>query len=256
MSLLPPTTWTEFRPRLWEYEKPVTQYFDRLPPRPTDPLYKEVLCAVKRQFQIPKVKPFHIDDSIRNLELKKMRVFDRNQIKQYVHNLKYRIYNKCSTPCTSLARTTVTKRRKFGLIWGYPAPMTYAEAMFALPLLRGFKRETRLPYGLWIQYSSGNLRKLRAHRRNNKSKWFSLDWSRFDQRIPAWLIRDCFDILWSYVDLSGYEYYGEPKDNDTLPRLMYLIVKYFINTPIKLPSGKVIKKKRGIAFGKILALEL
>lgn len=260
---IPATDWVRYRPKPWDFEVPILRYFDTLPPRLDDELYHTVLRDVQRQFNIPKQRPLHIDDFIRHFHhpekspglpytamgLKQKRDVDTCYIKQYVHNLKYRIYKKCSTPCTAASRTTVARPEKFRLIWGYPAHMTYAEGMFAQPLINGFKRDVRSPYGLWVQFSKRHIRTLQAHRRHPSSQWLGLDWSRFDQRVPAWLIRDAFKVLWSFIDLTGYQYRGVPTHPHTLPRLMDRIVKYFINTPIKVPTGKVFRKKQGVPSG-------
>ncbi|XP_044747514.1 uncharacterized protein LOC123308761 isoform X4 [Coccinella septempunctata] len=245
-------------PKISDYEIPLARYSERLPQRTKDPLYTSVLREVGEQFRIPKVRPYHIDDSIRhfqhpeqspglpyiNMGFKRMDEIDRLHIKQYVRNLKYDIYNRCNTPC----RTTVARTPELRLIWGYPAHMTFAEGMFVQPLIRGYRRAQGI-YGLWIQNAEDYMRLLQSHRQSEESSWLGLYWNSFDPHVPAWLIRDAFQIILSNMDLTGYEEYGAPVHPHTLPNLQRKIVNYFINTPIKLLSGKVFRKKQGVPSG-------
>lgn len=141
----------------------------------------------------------------------------------------------------------VAPKPKFRLIWVYPAHMTYAEGMFAAPLIRAYTA-SRGKYGLWINFSKGDMRGLMAKRRT-RNLWLGADWDSFDARVPAWLIRDAFDILYAQVDFKHYAEWGAPTDPDTLPRLWDRIIKYFINTPIRFQNGVVKRKRRGVPSG-------
>lgn len=138
-DLLPSTDWTRFRPRPQHIVAKVNTYFRRLPRRPVnDPRYEAALIKTRRQFAISKVNPLHINDAINHFQhpdrspglpytsqgFKRKDEVHPNVIKQYVHNLKYGIYTKCTTPCNAVAKSMVAKSPKFRLIWVYPSHMT------------------------------------------------------------------------------------------------------------------------------------
>lgn len=257
------TTWKRKHPKGFEVEQRVRTYLARKPARPQDSQYQEAYQRTLRDFTLPSpVRPLHINDSIKQFQnvdrspglpytsegLKRKDEVDPQRIKQYAHNLKYGYYQRCDTPCTAAVKTMVTQRGdKWRLVWVYPAHMTFIEGMFAQPLIRRYQAQ-RGAYGLWIQYSKGDLRYLRS-KRNTKAKWLGVDWSGFDASVPAWLIRDAFKILRAQVDFTRYEEWGIPTDAYTLPRLWNRIVQYFINTPMRLQSGKVIRTERGVPSG-------
>lgn len=250
-----------YHPKLFEIKKKVSHYFTDTPARPKDPEYTAALYKASADFNIPKVKPLHINDSIRQFQhvnrspglpytqegYKRKDEVPPERIKQYVHNLKYGIYSRCDTPCTAAVKTTVSKKNKFRLIWVYPAHMTFAEGMFANPLIRAYQAR-RGPYGIWISYAKGDMRSLMC-RRSKHRLWLGADWQNFDSTIPAWLIRDAFSILRDKIDFSSYADWGTPTDPDTLPRLWDRIVKYFIDTPIRFQDGVVVKTHRGVPSG-------
>jgi hypothetical protein len=240
----------------------VGKYFHSKPSRPTDERYQEALRKVDKIFHLPnKVNPLHINDSIKyykNVDrspglpytqygLKRKDEVDPESIKLFVHKLKYNIYPKCYTPCTAAVKTVVSRTRKFRTVWAYPAHMTFAEGMFAQPLIWSYEAAEG-PYALWVKFSKGHMKRLMV-KRNRHRKWLGVDWSSFDSTIPAWLIRDAFVILRSNLDFSKYREWGSPTDPDTLPRLWKQIVSYFINTPIRFQDGLVWKKRQGIPSG-------
>lgn len=255
------TSWSRYRPRLFEVKRKVQQYFKAKPYRPRDSRYALALRKASQDFRIPTTYPLHINDSIRQFQntdrspglpytqegLKRKDEVDPNRIKHYVHNLKYGIYSRCNTPCTAAVKSMVSKRNKFRLIWVYPAHMTFAEGMFAAPLIRAYTA-SRSHYGLWLNFAKGDMRGLMASR-HKRNVWLGADWDGFDATVPAWLIRDSFSILRSYMDFSRYEQWGVPTDGHTLPRLWDRIVKYFIDTPIRFQDGVVWKKHQGVPSG-------
>jgi hypothetical protein len=141
----------------------------------------------------------------------------------------------------------VGKDPKFRLVWVYPAHMTFAEGIFAQPLIQAYKQE-RKQYALWVNYSHGHMKHIQLSKPKSWS-WLALDWRAFDVNVPAWLIRDAFNIIRPNIDFSKYYLWGRPTDPDTLPRLWNRVIEYFINTPIKLPNGKVVRKRNGVPSG-------
>lgn len=129
------------------------------------------------------------------------------------------------------AKSIVGKTPKFRLICVYPAHITFAEVIFAAPLIRAYKKKD--PYALRVQYSKGDMAVLQAQLPHGHT-WLGMDWSSFDSSIPAWLVRDAFSILRDQIDFAKYDNRESPTNADTLPRLWRQIINYFINTPVKL----------------------
>nr|QZZ63398.1 hypothetical protein [Leuven Partiti-like virus 4] len=259
------TQFTRYRPQPSDFKSKVLPYLTSKPNRPKDAVYLSALATVRRLFALPaKVNPLHINDSIKYFQngdkspglpytargIKQKRDVPVNEIKQYVHNVKYGIYQHCRTPCTGAARTMISKstEKKFRLIWVYPAHMTLAEGMFAQPLIWAYQR-LEGPYGIWIQYARGDAKRLMAAKRFPSQRWLGMDWTAFDANVPSWMIRDAFQILREQMDFSKYQERGVPTHDFTLDTLWNHLVHYFINTPIKLPTGEVLKTRRGVPSG-------
>lgn len=263
VEYFPSTDYVRYRPRPWDITSKVEAYFQKPKPRISDSFYIEALSRTRKDFTLSqKSKPRHINDSIKFFQhpdrspglpyttqgFKRKDEVDPLIIKQYVHHLKYGHYKKCTTPCNAVGKSMVGKEPKFRVIWVYPAHMTFAEGMFAQPLIHAYKQANGV-YGSWIQFSRGHMRYLMSRKKSPKNKWLGWDWSSFDSTIPAWLIRDAFAILRDQLDFSSYEKWGKPTDPDTLPRLWDRIVHYFINTPVKFPDGRVKVKAHGVPSG-------
>jgi len=138
-------------------------------------------------------------------------------------------------------------KEKFRLIWVYPAHVTFAEGMFAQPLISAYQQRLG-SYAIWCKYSHGHMRTIMGLK-PKRMHWLGLDWSGFDTRIPAWLIRDAFAILRKQINWNEYEEWGKPTHPGTLERLWDACVHYFINTPAKFPDGHVEVKCHGVPSG-------
>lgn len=258
------TKWIRSKPNPTKIKERIQKYFCRRPPRPTNYRYTSALFKAREAFRLPyRVNPFHVNDVIRHYShpdrspglpytkegLRRKDEVDPNRIKWAVHAMKYGIWTKCKTPCNAVAKTAVHPTdEKLRLIWVYPAHMTFAEGMFAMPLIRAYKQQLGSPYGIWIRYQCGDMRYLRS-KKLPEYTWLAADWSGFDATVPPWIIRDAFQILLENLDLSRYEFRGIPTDAESLPRLWKTILNYFINTPIKDPDGKVRIKAGGVPSG-------
>lgn len=136
---------------------------------------------------------------------------------------------------------------KVRAIWGYPATMTFGEAMFALPLIRAYQQQNNGPIAYGYETFNGGAAKV--CRRFNKHKTFvGLDFKKFDKTVPAWLVREAFQILMMNIDFTKYRDYGTAQFNRNLWMFQY-IMEYFINTPIRLANGVRLRKSNGIASG-------
>lgn len=80
------------------------------------------------------------------------------------------------------------------------------------------------------------------------------DWSGFDYHVPEWLIREAFAIIKSWFSphgwlVNGKEVQFSEKQDAGTDRVWEFIVSYFINTPVMLPNGKVVRKSHGVPSG-------
>lgn len=262
--LFPRTSFTRYRPTPSDIIAAHEKYFCKLPVRPKDEFYSETLIEVARMFNIPTRFPVtHINDVMAEFPhgetspglpyiregIRHKRDVDPLRIKVFVHRTKYGLISNCRTPCTASTRTTVSlEPGKFRLVWVYPCHMTMAEGIFAQSLITAYK-SWRTPYAIWCQFAKGHMKYLVSHRVNSSQRWLNLDWSGFDATVPAWLIRDAFDILKRQLDFTRYRDKGRPTHPDTLPRLWNRVVHYFINTPMRLPNGVVRVKNQGVPSG-------
>nr|QXV86516.1 RNA-dependent RNA polymerase [Partitiviridae sp.] len=259
------TRWLRSKPHPLKISAIVDKYFISRPKRTCDPKYHIALKRAAQMFSLPTpIKPMHVNDVIRHYPhpdrspglpytkqgFRRKDEIDPLKIKMIVHHLKYGTWSKCKTPCNAVAKTAVhPTEEKLRLIWVYPAHMTFAEGMFAMPLIHAFQqRGIRQNYGISIQYRIGHMRYMQQQKPKGYT-WFACDWKAFDQGPPPWLIRDAFDILRKLLDFSAYQFRGTPTDKESLPRLWNAIINYFINTPIKDTDGKIRVKSGGIPSG-------
>jgi len=139
-------------------------------------------------------------------------------------------------PCLAFARTQ--KQGKTRLIWGYPYSMTILEGMVAKPLLNEFKGGTT-PMAFAMTNRAMGMKILAAS--NNNKYWYSLDASQFDATISAFCIRTAFNIIRTWFDMDAPVY-----EEVTCGELMDIIERYFINTPIVMPTGENDVRGQGI----------
>jgi hypothetical protein len=85
-------------------------------------------------------------------------------------------------------------------------------------------------------------------------KYLMVDYKEFDKSIPPWLIRDAFKIIFDSFDLCSFESSDGKKWNANPVRTKIRIsalVKYFIDTPVRLPSGERFRKNGGVSSGSM-----
>lgn len=73
--------------------------------------------------------------------------------------------------------------------------------------------------------------------------WYSLDYSRYDQRVPGWLIRIAFDVVWSW--------FSKDAETQKYKRIWDIIVDDFVNKCFIGPDGKLFIAKDGIPSGSM-----
>lgn len=147
-------------------------------------------------------------------------------------------------PCLAGVRTQEGKLGR--LIWGYPLMMTIVEGCIARPLLNVFKGSRLCPmaFGQTSTQMGVEMRKAAVH---NKY-YVSMDASRFDSTVQAGVIRYAFNALRTWFNLEQQIGW-----NCTVGDIFNIVEKYFIYTPIVMPSPegpKIFKgKKHGVPSG-------
>lgn len=126
--------------------------------------------------------------------------------------------------------------------------MTIIEGMFAQPLIRAYNSEFNRPYAIWYRWHLGHMKHLNT-KLSATTQWLGVDYSAFDVNVAPWLIRDAFAILKEQLNFNEYEFYGKPTDPETIEHLWSEVQRYFINTPIRLKSGKIWVKSSGVPSG-------
>lgn len=139
---------------------------------------------------------------------------------------------------------------KVRAVWGYPATVTFMEAMFALPLIRAYKSlpASSRPIAYGFETLTGGMREIVKRFSCKGKKYVGIDFTKFDKTIPAWLIEIAFDILSLNIDFVRYEERGRADFVRNL-HLYNALKRYFIYTPIRLANGQRFRKRSGIASG-------
>lgn len=120
------------------------------------------------------------------------------------------------------------------LVWGLDAATVAVESQYAIPLVNWFSQNVQFYAG---GKTPDEIRNLVNNSRMRSTFWYSLDFSQFDQTIPAWLIKHVFYLLRKFY--SG----------DVCHRELKWIENNFINTAIVKFDGTVVVKDHGIPSG-------
>lgn len=127
---------------------------------------------------------------------------------------------------------TYEPKEKDRLVLGEAGGSVTLEGCYASPLIKHMTNN-------WYSYSGGDdpNQTRRKIRESGESKyWTSLDFSKFDQTVQAWLIEDVFSIIKEFFD---------PKYHKELDWICY----QFINSWLVMPGGRIEQKHRGIPSG-------
>lgn len=199
--------------------------------RPKDPLLDIAIHKTYEEFKLSqKVKPLHLNDVFqqdldiwskspglpwRDLGYKTKRDVKNDpdavrRVRKFAHLIKNGA--DISFPdCLANVRSHTCERDEYKVraVWGYPATVTFIEAMFALPLIRGYqsKPEFHRPIAYEFKTATGGMKRL-TNRFQRSDRWYAgLDFKKFDKTVPPWLIILAFDILLTNINLTEYEEY-------------------------------------------------
>uniref|UniRef100_A0A1Y1KG39 RdRp catalytic domain-containing protein n=1 Tax=Photinus pyralis TaxID=7054 RepID=A0A1Y1KG39_PHOPY len=143
-------------------------------------------------------------------------------------------------------------KNKIRGVWGYPLDVMVEEFRFLKPYM-DWIQQTDAPIAYRIEMATGGMSYINdmctAH---PGETLLMVDYSGFDSTIPAWLIRDAFQILFDSFDFTKVV----SSDGQVWPvnpmrthRRVRKLIQYFINTPFRLPDGRRFKKSHGVPSG-------
>lgn len=227
--------------------------------------YTKALLDLRRELNVDdKIQPISMDEGFPHLPqstspglpfihthpgLKKGDIINRysHKLKNYWDRVGSKQKNIPLPDCAAFARSHITssKENKVRPVWAYPLYVISEESRYVVPLLEKIKNQECLvhtAYGMemlkggmtWLNHQ------LQRARKRGAEKMLCLDFSAFDASIPAWLIRDVFNILKEKFVLT---------EADQLK--WKLMVNYFINTPIRNMDGRRFQKDHGIPSGSM-----
>lgn len=170
-----------------------------------------------------------------------------NSVKLFIHKIKSGSKAEFPDSCAYVrSHICDLDENKVRAVWGYPASVTFAEAIFTLPLIKAYQT-----YGSPIAYgyepTIGGFRKM-YKRFDVPGIKYGFDFRKYDKHVPAWLIDKAFDILGCNIDYVNYEDHGVAMARSTI-HLFDRLRDYFINATIRLANGRRYKKDSGIASG-------
>lgn len=152
------------------------------------------------------------------------------------------------------AQITSPGNNKIRAVWGIPLDVIVEEFRFFHPYIKWLENED-VPIGYHVEMATGGMAYINEMCRNFPNhKYLMVDYQEFDKSVPAWLIRDAFKIIFDSFDLTQVED-SEGKVWRVNPvrtkRRIRALVKYFINTPIRFPSGERFRKASGVPSGSM-----
>nr|UVX28892.1 MAG: RNA dependent RNA polymerase [Magnaporthe oryzae partitivirus 3-A]WLL73826.1 RNA-dependent RNA polymerase [Magnaporthe oryzae partitivirus 4] len=137
---------------------------------------------------------------------------------------------------------------KTRLVWIYPAEMLVVEGFYAPLMYRDFMSDPNSP--MLNGKSAQRLYTEWCCKLRDGETLYGIDFSSFDTKVPAWLIRVAFNILRQNIEWSTFE--GKPVEKEEAQKWKNVwdaMVWYFINTPILMPDGRMFRKYRGVPSG-------
>lgn len=128
-------------------------------------------------------------------------------------------------------------KHKERLVGMYPFQGVISEMVFSIPFQRAMSQSS-----IYIgSRDPGELSKLILNRRGLSSSWVSLDYSKYDQSIPGWLIREAFDCIESCFNPIAF---------DSVRWLWRAVVYDFIHAPIVGPTS-LVERCDGVPSGSM-----
>lgn len=155
--------------------------------------------------------------------------------------------------CYARAQICTRDKNKVRATWGYPLTVYLTEGQYFYPLLEQLKNKASPTIAYGIEMGTGGMQYINEMARGHQNKNFLIgDWSKFDKKVPAWLIRDAFKMIARHIDFTQVQcvegkYW--PVRESASKRRFERLVRYFIDTPIQMSSGERFMKHGGIPSG-------
>ncbi|KAL1463842.1 hypothetical protein WDU94_015544 [Cyamophila willieti] len=142
-----------------------------------------------------------------------------------------------------------TDKNKVRSVIGYPLECFLEEGRYLYPIMQAFTDnkfgDPPIAYGL--EMAKGGMEYMNHMVTDERVQYIGmLDWSSFDKLVPPWLIKDAFAILrglfdfTKVVDEDGIVH--EVKDPQEIENRWNKVIKYFIDTPVRLSDGSRFRK--------------
>jgi hypothetical protein len=160
--------------------------------------------------------------------------------------------------CLCFNRVIASEKTKTKIrpVWGYPFDVFAEEARWFYPLFSHLKETSNandLCYGIGMETALGG----HAHLRRvfasiPGARVLNADFSNFDCRVPAWMIRDVISYMSDWFDFSKVRdsddkiWNVNPDKSNLRWKAMW---SYFINTKVRLPNGHKYQKSHGVPSG-------
>ncbi|KAL1463841.1 hypothetical protein WDU94_015544 [Cyamophila willieti] len=143
-----------------------------------------------------------------------------------------------------------TDKNKVRSVIGYPLECFLEEGRYLYPIMQAFTDnkfgDPPIAYGL--EMAKGGMEYMNHMVTDERVQYIGmLDWSSFDKLVPPWLIKDAFAILrglfdfTKVVDEDGIVH--EVKDPQEIENRWNKVIKYFIDTPVRLSDGSRFRKE-------------
>lgn len=145
-------------------------------------------------------------------------------------------------------------KEKIRAVWGLPTAVISEEARFFLPYMAMLKN-SNAPIAYRAEMATGGMSLINDMCQSHpEAKYLMTDLSQFDKCVPPWLIKDAFSIVMENFDYShviGSD--GKIWDVDPIrtKRRVARMVKYFIDTPVRLCNGERYRKSGGVPSGSM-----
>lgn len=123
-------------------------------------------------------------------------------------------------------------KKKDRYVWAIDGGTGVVEAQYSMPITSHLKHADFFSPGK----EPYRQRELIKDARRASPYWTSIDYSKFDQTIPRWLIAHCFDIVKDFYPKQFHKEIG-------------WIAHNFIHTKVVVPGGMVYQKDHGIPSG-------
>lgn len=157
--------------------------------------------------------------------------------------------------CAFFRSQIATKdKNKIRAVWGIPIDVVVEEFRFFKPYIQWLE-QTHAPIAYGIEMATGGMSYINqmCHAFPH-DKMLMVDYRQFDKSIPPWLIRDAFTIVFDSIDFHHVidsEGKTWPVRPDRTLRRVKKLINYFINTPVRLPTGERFRKTGGVPSGSV-----